>query len=117
MDDMQQKLTAAKGVLTDARLRTLLGKTTQLVEEGNVYGEKVDADRLHHLLDEVFSAEILRKNILAWIGTSPLSVAELAAKAGVPEEQLFRHVIALQQKGLLDVDHVEDGSPLYKRVG
>lgn len=117
MSDIQQKLMAAKLVLTDPRLRTLLGKETQLIEEGNVYGEKVSPDRLHNLLDDVFSAEIARKNILAMVGQSPLSVANLADKTGLPCHQVFRHILALQQKGLLDVDRVEDGSPLYKRVG
>ncbi len=117
MSDMRQKLTAAKLVLTDPRLRTLLGKETQLIEEGNVYGEKVSSDRLHHLLDDVFSAEIARKNILAMVGESPLSVAHLATKTGLPCRLVFRHVLALQQKGFLDIDRVDDGSPLYKRVG
>ena len=117
MSDIQQKLMAAKLVLTDPRLRTLLGKETQLIDEGNVYGEKVNPDRLHHLLDDVFTAEIARKNILALVAESPLSVANLADKTGLPQNQLFRHVLALQQKGLVDVDRVEDGSPLYKRLG
>ncbi len=117
MNDLQQKLTAAKLVLTDPRLRTLLGKEMRLINEQNVYGEKVDPDRLHHLLDDVFAAEIARKNILALVGESPLSVANLADKTGLPPNQIFRHVLALQQKGLVDVDRVEEGSPLYKRVG
>ncbi len=117
MSDIQQKLTAAKLVLTDPRLRTLLGKEMRLINEPNVYGDKVNPDRLHQLLDDVFTAEIARKNILALVGESPLSVANLADKTGLPRNQIFRHVLALQQKGLVDVDRVEDGSPLYKRVG
>ena len=117
MSDMQQKLTAAKLVLTDPRLRTILGKETQLVEEGNVYGDKVDADRLHKLLDDVFNAEIARKNILALVAQSPRSVSSLAEQMNLPVNQIFRNVLALQQKGLVDVDHVEDDTPFYKRVG
>lgn len=117
MDDVRQKLTTAKLVLTDPRLRTLLGKETQLVAEGNVYGEKVDPEALHQLLDEVFAAEIARKNILALVEEAPLSVAGLAERTGLPPNQIFRHVLALQQKGLLDVARVENGSPLYKRTG
>jgi DNA-binding transcriptional ArsR family regulator len=115
MSDIRQKLTAARLVLTDPRLRTLLGKETQLVQEGNVYGEKVDPEVLHRLLDEVFAAEIARKNILALVEQTPLSVAGLAERTGLPPNQVFRHVLALQQKGLLDVARVEDGAPLYKR--
>jgi predicted Rossmann fold nucleotide-binding protein DprA/Smf involved in DNA uptake len=117
MTDVRQKLTAARLVLTDPRLRTLLGKETQLVEEGNVYGDKVNADALHRLLDDVFAAEIARKNILALVEATPLSVAGLAERTGLPPHQVFRHVLALQQKGLVDVARVEDGAPLYKRVG
>lgn len=115
MSDVRQKLTTAKLVLTDPRLRTLLGKETQLVEEGNVYGQKVDPEALHQLLDEVFSAELARKNILALVEGDPLSVEELAERIGLSPSQVFRHVLALQQKGLLDVVRVENGLPLYKR--
>ncbi len=117
MSDVQQKLTTAKLVLTDSRLRTLLGKETQLVEEGNVYGEKVDPEELHQLLDEVFTDEIARKNILALVEEAPLSVAELSQQTGLAPNQVFRHVLTLQQKGLLDVARVEDNAPMYKRAG
>jgi len=116
MSDVRQKLTTAKLVLTDPRLRTLLGKETQLVEEGNVYGEKVDPERLHQLLDEVFSAELARKNILALVEETPLSVQELSERIGLSPDEVFWHVLALQRRGLLDVASVENGSPLYKRT-
>ncbi len=117
MSDLKQKLTAARLVLTDPRLRTLLGKETQLVHEGNVYGDKVDPERLHRLLDETFTAEIARKNILAQLDESSLSVAALSTRLDLPVNQVFRHIVALQQKGLVDVERVDDDSPVYKRVG
>ncbi len=117
MSDLQNKLRTARLVLTDSRLRTLLGKRTQLAQEGNVYGEKVDPERLHRILDEAFAAEIARKNILALLDESSLTVASLAARTGVPVNQVFRHIVALQQKGFVDVERVEDDEPVYKRTG
>jgi DNA-binding transcriptional ArsR family regulator len=117
MSDVRRKLMTAKLVLSDARLRTLLGKETQLIEEGNVYGEEVDPEVLHQLLDDVFSDEIARKNILALVEQEPLTVEQLSERIGEPPDQVFRHVLALQKKGLLDVAQVKEHAPVYKRIG
>ncbi|MFQ6014693.1 MAG: hypothetical protein ACE5NP_04545 [Anaerolineae bacterium] len=115
-DDIKQKLIAAKLVVSDPRLRTLLGKEKMLVEEGNVYGEKVDAEQLHQFLDQVFDDEVVRKSIVASLHDTALSVEALAEKTGMRSDVVFKHILVLQQKGQVEVDRVENGSPLYKRT-
>ena len=102
-------------MVSDPRLRTLLGKEKLLVE-GNVYGEKVDAGQFHQFLDQVFDDEIVRKSIVATLHGASLAVEALAERMGLGPAVVFRHILALQQKGLVEVDRIENGSPLYKRT-
>jgi lambda repressor-like predicted transcriptional regulator len=115
--DLQQKLAAARQVVTDPRLRTLSGKRKMLVEDGNVYGVRIGEEEFTRFLDKVYADEAIRQVIVAALRETPLSVAALSEKIGVRPDTLFKHLLVLQQKGQVEVARVENHAPLYRSIG
>ncbi len=85
-----------------------------LVEDGNVYGERISEDAFDQFLDQAYADEAIRKNLLAILHESVLSVKALAEKTGIRPNLIFRHLLVLQQRGQVEVARVEEHSPLYR---
>lgn len=115
-EETRQKLEAAKLVLSDERLRILMGKEKMLVEEGNVYGETIPKERFDQLIDQIFTDEVIRKTALVLLHDRPLSVEELAKAIGTSPTIVFKNILHLQRKGLVDIDKVEGNTPRYKAL-
>ncbi|MFQ6618206.1 MAG: winged helix-turn-helix domain-containing protein [Fidelibacterota bacterium] len=116
MENIKQKLEIAKLVISDSRLKTLLGKEKVLVEEGNVYGEKISAEKFNQIVDEIFTTEVIRKRIMVLLEESPLTVKELSERTGFQPGQIFQNIVELQRNGLVDVERVEKNYPVYRRI-
>jgi DNA-binding transcriptional ArsR family regulator len=116
MADVKEKLLAAKLAVLEPRLRILMGKEKTLIEEGNVYGEKITKEEFDKKIEEILSTEIIRKMIYAMIWEEPLSVEKLSEKTGLSPDIIFKNILALQRKGLAQIEKIEDNWPLYKGV-
>lgn len=116
MSDVEQKLIAAKLAMLDPRLRALAGKERTLVEEGNAYGEKVTKEEFDKLMDEVLTTELNRKKLLVLMEEEPLSVEMLAERTGLAPDEVFKNVLVLQRKGLIQMEKIEGNCPFYKAV-
>ena len=115
-NDIQQKLVAVKRVISDPRLRTLAGKQKALVEDGNVYGERVDKVEFQHFLDQVVADETVRQVLLAALRGTALSVEALSERTRFKPNVVFKHLLMLQQKGQVTVERIQDHAPLYRSV-
>jgi coenzyme F420-reducing hydrogenase delta subunit len=104
---------AAKAVAGDSRLRTLVGREKQMIEEGNVYGEKVEQEEFDEVMDESISAEYVRGRIRLLVKDNPMSVEELAKHLGSDPKKVLRHIVVLRQRGLVALDRIEGKDPLY----
>ena len=62
-------------------------------------------------MDEVATHEIMRE-----LGQKATAVKDLAARLKLPPPHVLGYVLALQRRGLVDLDGVEGNSPLYKAV-
>ncbi|MGW8223564.1 MAG: helix-turn-helix domain-containing protein [Syntrophobacteria bacterium] len=63
------------------------------------------------VMDEVATHEILRE-----LGQEAFAVKDLAARLQLPPPHVLRYVLALQRRGLVDLDGVEGNSPRYRAV-
>jgi len=104
---------AAQAAAEDFRLRALVGRERKLVEEGNAYGEKVDQGEFDETMDESIKAEYARNRIYLLLRKQPMSVKELSASLGLDPGRMLRHIVVMRRRGLVAVDRVEKGSPLY----
>ena len=104
---------AAERAAGTSRLRTLVGREKGLIEEGNVYGEKVEQAEFDKLMDESIKEELLRSRIYLLAKDKSISVEELSKHLGVDSETVLRHVVVMRRSGLVKMDRIEGDSPLY----
>lgn len=104
---------AAKAVAGDSRLRTLVGIEKKLIEEENVYGEKVEQKEFDKVMDKTIGAEYVRSKILFLVRDKTMSVEGLAKHLDIDPKNVLRHIVALRQRGLVTLIKIEEETPLY----
>jgi coenzyme F420-reducing hydrogenase delta subunit len=115
-DTLQRKfirINTAQDMVTSPRIRTLISKEKELIEEGNVYGEKRNEDEFDLIMDEVIDAEFIRNQILEVVKDNPMSVKQIAKLMNFPTETILKHVLVLKKKASLIMTGVDGRSPLY----
>jgi coenzyme F420-reducing hydrogenase delta subunit len=115
-DRITDLLEAAKNVASNTRLRILMGKEKELVEEGNVYSEMKSQAEFNELMQDAIDAEFTRNKILQLAADNPQSVKEIAKQLDIPSWEIGKHVMWLRHKGKIALYGIEGHSPLYKTV-
>lgn len=120
-DDPDRKvmgsLFIARNILEDFRLRALVSKQVQLIEEGNVYGKKFEEEDLDNILYKAVDDEYNRAMILWSTKEEPLSVKAIAEATDIPPDQVLNEIANLRKRDLIRVDRIEGQSPLYASQG
>ena len=104
---------AAKVAAGDSRLRTLVGREKILIEDGNVYGEKLGQEEFDEMMDESINAEYVRSRIHLLVKDKPSSVVGLANYLDLNPKNVLRHIVMLRQRGLIALDRIEGDDPIY----
>lgn len=116
-DDMvKTKVAAADDASETFRLRALVGKELNLVEKGNVYGNKLDPEELKKIMDNATDEEFERALILELARIRPMSVKQLGMVMDVPTDRVLRHIVLLRQNSKIAMEHPEGFTPLYKTI-
>jgi F420-non-reducing hydrogenase iron-sulfur subunit len=90
-----QRIKAAKEEVADFRIRWLVGRERDLLQEGNVFGEQVDKEKFENLMDKVVETQYVRDSILTALKDQPMSAKELAEKTGMAPDVVVQNVIQL----------------------
>jgi len=114
---LRTRLVAAKEALAQERIRWLVGKEGELVEDKNVFGEKVSQEEFDQLLFQTIEKEFAKRRILLSMGEDALSVKEIAQRVEASPREVLRNMISLEQDGIVSVVGIEENSPKYRRVG
>jgi len=117
IEDLKTRLTAAKDALADDRLRWLVGREKELVEQGNVFGEKLTQEEFDRVMLESIENEYARSQILTTLGEDALTIWELAKRTNRAPRDILKNLVSLEQERLVSVDRLEGNSPVYARVG
>jgi len=112
-DELKLRLTALREVLSDERLRWLIGKELELADKENVFGEKIAEEEFNGIVNESFLTEFKRKRILLSLKEEPLSVEAISQKLNIPANEVLKDVVVLNRQGSVMLDKVEDDIPLY----
>jgi coenzyme F420-reducing hydrogenase delta subunit len=110
------ELKAAEKVADETRVRILMGKERELVEEGNVYGDKSTQEDFDRLMKDTLDNEHVREKILQIAKEKPLSVREISMRMDMPSQEIGKHVMWLRHKGKIALHGIKERSPLYKTV-
>jgi len=117
LSELSQRLSASKGALADDRLRWLVGRERELIEEGNVFGERLPQEEFDRVMDESIRKEYQRNRILRSLGEDALTVREMAEVVGLPPREILRNLVALESDGLVSVADIDGSSPRYRKIG
>jgi F420-non-reducing hydrogenase iron-sulfur subunit len=111
--EINDNLEAVKNVLEDSRLRGLIARQRELVTDGNIYGEKISAERFESLIDEVIQNEFIRHKIIVKIRKKGKSIPIIANEIGVKASEVLEHIVVLRSRGLVDVDEINEEIPTF----
>ncbi len=111
--DILEQLLIIRNVTEDFRMRLLIGKGVSLVDDFNVYYEKVPPERFEELLETAIDEEYIRSGILYMTKEKPVSVVEIAAKLKESAEEVLKHVATLKDRDLIRLDHIDGDTPYY----
>lgn len=111
--DKLKALFAAKNAVRDFRLKLLVSREVGLVEEGNVYQEKIPQDKMDSLIDTAISYELDRCGIIFEIRDKALSVEELSRRLSLPPNRVLEHIVTLRDRGVVTLDSIEEDTPFY----
>jgi len=106
-------LRAAKAAADAFRLRALVGKEEKLVTTGNVYGEKITQDEFTKTMDSAVETEFQVHRIHILLQERSRSVKDLANQLSLQPRTVLGYMVALRQRGWVDVKETVEGTPLY----
>jgi F420-non-reducing hydrogenase iron-sulfur subunit len=112
--DIKFNLLAAESAALNYRLRVLVDKEEKLIEKGNIYGETVTQEEFNEVMDEAVATEFTRNKIKLLLSEKPLSVKEIANRMDESPADVLTHIVALRQRGWVDLQGIKDSTPLYK---
>ncbi|MBU6997216.1 MAG: hydrogenase iron-sulfur subunit [Theionarchaea archaeon] len=92
-----RKIATAKEETADFRIRWLVGREKDLLEEGNVFGEPVEESTFEILLDDVVTAQYVRTSILTALKDHSMSAKELAEMLELPSHVVVENLIHLRR--------------------
>jgi len=114
---LKTRLASAKEALAQQRIRWLVGRERELVEDKNVFGEKVPQEEFDWLMLQAIEKEFAKRRILLSIKEDALSVKEIAQKVETSPREVLRDLVSLERDGLVSVVGIEGNSPKYRRAG
>jgi len=113
---LRTRLVVAKEVLTQDRVRWLVGRERDLVEDKNVFEEKVSQEEFDQLMLQTLEKEFAKRRILLSMGEDALSVREIAQIVEASPREVLRSMVSLERAGLVSVVGIEGNSPKYQRT-
>ncbi len=116
-EELKARLHTAGQLAESVRLRWLVGKERELLEEGNVYGDKVDEREFRELLDKTLYDEFNKIGVLELISSGPMAVRELSSQLGITPKEVFGYLTYLEDQGMVTMAGHEGSSPTYVKVG
>ncbi len=116
-DELRTRLVAARAVFSQHRMRWLINRERELLEDGNVFGETVDRDAFNAVKFEALVKEYEENRILLSISEKALSVKEIAQTTDLTTRDVLKHLTRMEQNGFITVSGIKGVRPLYRRVG
>ena len=114
--ELMDKLKAIEQAAGVDRIRALVGRERKIIEEENVYGEKVPQEKFDQILDSAIHDEYIRARILLSLEKEPKSVKDLAAEFGIDPSEVLENMLILKGRAQVDMGEIEGITPIYIRT-
>ncbi len=110
-EEYQQKLKLLKGAIEGSRLRIVLGSTKRAFEEG-----EIEEERYVQAMHDIAKEEIERMKIMEAVDKNKsMTVPEISEATGIDKLRLWRHILSLTQKLVLETAGEKDNYMIYQR--
>ena len=110
-DDYSEKISLVRGALEGERLRIVLGSTKRAFEEGEIEEERYTTAMYEIAIEEIERIKMLK----ALTENGPQTVPQWAEYVGVPKDRIWRHVLSLTQRNIIEVVGHKDNYMIYQR--
>jgi len=114
--DLLDKIRAIKSAIGSPRMRALVGRERKLIEEGNVYGDKIPEARYNLLLSQSIKEEYERHRILLALENKSQSVKNLALDLELDPSKVLEHVLVLKGRSKVDFQEIIKNTPIFMRL-
>lgn len=116
-EELQFRLEAAKAAVESEKLRWVIGKKTEFMDQGNKYGERFTRHEMGRLLDGILMDEIVVKKIQLLLKEGPSSVKRISERINLSPSRVLRYMAGLMRKGVVCLKGVDGASPFYGLQG
>ncbi len=110
------KLRAIEDAAGSDRMRALVGRERKIIEQENVYGEKVPLDKFNEIFDSAILEEYERHRILISLQKDRKSVKDLAAELDIDPSIILEHMTILKTRGLVDFGEIIGITPMFHKL-
>jgi len=114
--DLGEKIRIGKGIVGNTRIRWIIGKERELIEQGNVYGEKLAENEFKDLMTKNVVDQYKREIICSVIEDKPLPVKEIAQRAKMCPSEVFRYLTYMENSGVVSLMGHKNNSPQYQKA-
>jgi len=114
--DIEEKLRAIQASLEGEKIRWMVGKAPELMEKENVYGERVNAERVGEVLETTVREELRKNRILISLEAGTMTAKEISKKLNLSLKETLPHLVSLVGEGMIGFDPAEESHyPRYVR--
>jgi coenzyme F420-reducing hydrogenase delta subunit len=111
-EKQREALEITRDVLQDVRIRWLFAREKEMLEKGNVYGEKVTPEMWDKVIATALADRLVQHAILHQSRGKAISAAELGRLLGLDPAVVLRHIIDLKRRNLMVMSHAH-GAQLF----
>ena len=114
--EILEKLRAIEDAAGGDRMRALVGRERKIIEQENVYGEKVPLEKFNDIFDSAIVEEYERHRILISLEKDRRSVKDLAAELEIDPSIVLEHMTILKTRGLVDFGEIIGITPMFYKM-
>lgn len=111
--EVKERLKAAQIALRGETLRWLVGKERELVENKNVYQEKIPEEEFNRIIVDNIKDKYIKSRILLLLENNQLSVKEIAERLNLSSKAVLEQVVDLQRRGDVGLSEIVAKTPKY----
>ena len=111
--DFKQKISIGESIVESERMRWLVGKEWELLENGNVYNEKINEAEFKDLVKRNIITEYNKERICSLITEKPQTVREISKELNFSKPEVFRYLTDMENQGRVSLLDFKGNSPRY----
>jgi len=111
--DFQNSLFIGEKIVESVRLRWLIGKQRELIEDGNVYNEKIPAKKLDEIILKNINKEYDLQRIKFLLSEKPNSVISIAKELKIASSDVAKYITGMENIGFVSLFDFKDNTPRY----